>query len=112
MIISRVIWIYNVLIALLDLIFLIYRNFISTNVLNNYNVVKEITIINSNYIDRITHILQIIVLDDSDQYDSSVEIVKLSNSIIKMKFLTFLYSELRLKSDKFFVDRESAFSDL
>lgn len=111
-VISKIIWFYNCLIALLGLIFLIYIKLISQNVLNIYEVVKDIRIINSNYIDCMTHLVQLIVLDNSQDYDSLERKAKLIDANINMNFSDFLQDEFKKLSNRIFLSRAKAYTDM
>jgi len=110
--ISRIIWWYNTAIALLGIVFLIYIKLISSNVLNIYEVVKDIRIINSNYIDCMTHIVQLIVLNESEEYDSLEKKAKMQNNKIYLNLSNYLRDEFKQLSNKVFVDRTKTNTDL
>jgi len=111
-IISQFIWFYNVIIALLGLVFLIYIKIISSNVLNVYEVVKDIRIINSNYIDCMTHLVQLIVLDNSVEFDSLEKKAKILDNNINMNFSIYLHEEFKRLSNKVFAGRTKTNTDL
>ncbi len=110
-IISQIIWFYNIVIALLGLIFLLYIKSISSNVLNIYEVVKDIRKMNSNYIDCMTHLVQLIVLDNSKEYDSLEKKAKLQDQKINMNFSLYLHNEFKKLSDKILIERTKTYSD-
>lgn len=109
--ISKIIWLFNAVIALLGLVFIIYIKYVSSDVLNVYEIIKDIRIINSNYIDCMTHIVQMIVLGKSKAFDSLEKKAKVLNTNITLNFSDYLREEFKKKSNKVFIDQTKTYTD-